>query len=135
MFAVSIDGIDGIYARSSPRQFAALLTDVAAASSACFGTDRTLMAHTSDAVLLIAINSANPPLAINLERRLLKTISGHDTDDGWGINISVGGPVQPQGAKAVRARIVTDRVITLAASRALDKQGRPAARLLSISRF
>ena len=129
VFAVSIDGIETVHRLSSPQQFATLLKDVVTASVDCFGTDRTVMAYTSNAILLIAVNSADALSTIEIERRLLESFSGHDADAGAGIGMSVGGPVQPQGAKAERARMATDRVIALAEGRALDKQGRSVAGL------
>ena len=131
VFAVSIAGIEAAHTQSSPQQFVLLLQDVAAAAANCFSADQTVMAYTNNATLLIAVNSGNPMPAINIEinieNRLQANISKHDTGEGTEISVSVGGPVQPQSAKAERARIVTDRVIALAENRALDKQGRPVA--------
>ena len=131
VFAVSIAGIEAAHTQSSPQQFVLLLQDVAAAAANCFSADQTVMAYTNNATLLIAVNSGNPMPAINIEinieNRLQANISKHDTGEGTEISVSVGGPVQPQSAKAERARMVTGRVIALAENRALDKQGRPVA--------
>ncbi|WP_299794412.1 response regulator [uncultured Marivita sp.] len=122
VFAVRIDEIEGVHTRSSPRQFAALLKDVAAAAADCFGAKRTVMAYTNSATLLIAVNSANPLSAVNIEIDIERRLQDC-------IGVSVGGPVQPQGTKTERTRMTTDRVIALADNRALDKQGRPVAGL------
>lgn len=133
VFAVSIDGIEAFHTRSSSQQFVSLLEDVAAAATDYFGADRTVMAYTDNATLLIAANSATPLLAINveieIERRLQGNVSEYDTDEGTRIGVSVGGPIQPQISKAERARMATDRVITLVENRTLDKQGRTVAGL------
>lgn len=122
VFAVRIDEIEGVHTRSSPRQFAALLKDVAAAAADCFGAKRTVMAYTNSATLLIAVNSANPLPAVNIEIDIERRLQDC-------VGVSVGGPVQPQGTKTERTRMTTDRVIALADNRALDKQGRPVAGL------
>tara|TARA_R110002051_G_scaffold50724_3_gene97913 strand:- start:29437 stop:30678 length:1242 start_codon:yes stop_codon:yes gene_type:complete len=133
VFAVNIDEIEAFHTRSSPGQFAALLTDVAAASAGCLGVGQSVMAYTRHATLLIAVNSAKPIPAINIEvaieSRLQTKISEHNMIEANGICVSVGGPVQPIGTKAERARTTTDRVISLAESRVLDKQGRVVAGL------
>lgn len=133
VFAIILDGIEVVHTQTSPRQFAALLKDVAAAAANSFGVDQTVMAYTNNATLLITVNSGNPMPAINIEidveRWLLANISGHDTGEGTEISVSVGGPVQLQGAKAERARMATDHVIALAENRAFDKQGRQIAGL------
>ena len=133
VFAVSIDRIEAIHSRSSPEQFASLLENLAAAAVGCFGVNRTLMAYASNANLLVVACSASPMSAINLEidleNRLKGNIADLGSDDGKANGVSVGGPVQLQGTKAERARTTTNRAIALAASRALDKRGRPIAGL------
>jgi CheY-like chemotaxis protein len=125
VLAVNIDEIEAFYTQSSPRQFAALLKDVAAASANCFGANQTVMAYTNNATLLIAVNSGKPISAFDIEfdiENLLQTsIYEHNTEKRTKICVSVGGAVQPQGAQAERARMATDRVMALAENRALDK--------------
>lgn len=133
MFAVSIDGIEAAHTQSSPQHFVLLLQDIAAAVASCFNADQTVMAYTNNGTLLIAFNSRNPMLAIDIEtdieNRLQANISERDTDEGIKLRVSVGGPVQPQSAKSERARIAVNRVIALAENRNLDKQGRQVAGL------
>lgn len=133
VFAVTIDQLETAQMQSSTQKFVTLLEDVAAATAGCFGVDRTVMAYTNDATLLIATNTANVLPAINIETSIEKQLQGNvferDAGEGTGIGISVGGPVQPQGAKAQRARTVCDHVIALVENRALDKQGKTIAGL------
>ena len=129
VFAVSINGVEAVYARSTSQQFLALLEDLAVAAVGCFGADQIVVAYTDHATLLVATNSANPPPAINIETDIERRLHGNGSGQDAGIEISVGGPVQPQGPKAERARMATDRVIALAETRALDKHGRPVAGL------
>ncbi|EAQ24842.1 response regulator [Roseovarius sp. 217] len=130
MLAVSIDEVEAVYMRSSSQQFVALLEDLAATAVGCFGADQTVMAYTDDATLLVATNYANPLHAINIETDIERRLHGNVSSKDAGIGISVGGPVQLQGAKAERAGMATDRVIALAENRAMDKQGRSVAGLL-----
>lgn len=133
VFAVSIDEIETVHTRSTPQQFVMLLQDVAAVAADCFGADRAIMAYTRNATLLIVVNSADTlpvlDIEIDIEKRLQGNFAKYGTGDGTWISLSVGGPVQPQSAKAGRARMATDRVISHAKQRAIDKQGRTVERL------
>ena len=103
--------------------------DLKVAAVGCFGADQTVMAFTDDATLLVATNFASPLPAINIETVIERRLQGNVTSKHADIGISVGGPVQPQGTKSERARMVMDRVIALAEIRALEKHGRPVAGL------
>jgi len=133
VFAISIDWIDPDQTRFSPQKIVSLLKEVAAAAVDCFGADRTVMAYTRNATLLVITNTVSTFSAIKIEsvieRRLQSVFSDDVTGDATGIGVSVGGPVQPQDAKARRANTAFESVIALAKSRALDKQGRPDASL------
>jgi DNA-binding response OmpR family regulator len=133
MFAVSIDGIEAAHTQSSPQDFVFLLQDVTAAVASCFNVDQTVMAYTNNGTLLIAVNSGNPMLAINIEadieNQLQANTSERDMDEDINIKVSVGGPVQPESAKNERAQMAVNRVIILAENRALDKLGRQVAGL------
>ncbi|WP_138935462.1 response regulator [Roseovarius arcticus] len=135
MFGISIDEIEAVHARYSTEQLVTLLEDLASAANECFGADRTVMAYTKDAILLIATDSANLPtvssIEFNIEGRLKSTISSYDIGEVSAIGVSVGGPARAQGEKADRAEITTGYVIALTENRALDKQGRRVAGLFS----
>lgn len=133
VFAVSIDRIEAIQTQASAERFVSLLEDVATATAGSFGVDRTLLAFTDNATLLVATNSASPLPAIHveidIERQLQRSASELGTGEGIRTSVSVGGPIQPQGAKAQRARTAADRAIAMAENRALDKQDRLVVRL------
>ncbi len=134
VFAVSIDGIEAVHTRSSSQRFAALLEDLASVAAGCFEADRTVMAYSDNATLLVATNSVNPLPAINIEIDIERRLQCYETEnvpgDGSGtLGVSVVGPVKLQGAKADRARITTDLVIALAGNRSLNKQSRQIAGL------
>ena len=134
VFAISIDEIAAVYARSSFQHFAALLEDLASVVVECLEPDQTVMAYTDNATLLIATNSVHPlpsfNIEIEIERLLQRKASRHRTDDDIrGIAVSVGRSITPQGAKADRARMTTDLAITFANNRSFDKQGSPIVNL------
>ncbi len=129
VFAVSIDGIEAVQMRSSRQEFVSLFEDLAAAAADCLGVDQTVMAYTDNATLLIAVNSSNPLPAIIIEKNIERRLKGNVSESGTRVGVSVGGPIQPRGTKAERARMATDHVIALAENRAVDKHGRPVAGL------
>jgi DNA-binding response OmpR family regulator len=120
VFAVTIDQLETAPVPSSEQTFVTLLEDVAAAAADCFGVDRTVMAYTSDATLLIATNAADVLPALAIEKQLQNGI--FERGAGEGIGVSVGGPVQPQSAKAQRAMRACDHATALVGNRVLDKQ-------------
>jgi len=129
VYAISIDGFAPVSSLSSPKQFGALLENLATATVETFGADQTVMAYTDTAILLVAASSVTPLPAINIEINIERWLQGNGSGEDGRIGISVGGPVQLQGTKAERARMAMDRVIALSQTRALSKQSRPVAGL------
>jgi hypothetical protein len=105
-----------------------LLEDVAAVAAVSLGPDRTIMAYTNDDYLLIATHSvallSATNIEVNIERHLQDSAFDQRVREAEGPVVSVGGPVQLQGAKQLRATFAIDRAIILAKNRALDKKGR-----------
>lgn len=132
-FAIRIDEIDAISAKSSSQEFAVLLESLAMAAAGYFGAEGTVMAYSNNATLLIASDKpillAQNDIENDVERRLRRIIFRHGAMDGTGITLSVGGPVQPQGRSADRAKTVADHVMTLAENREINKRGKSVAGL------
>jgi CheY-like chemotaxis protein len=130
VFAVNINWPDTFDTGSSPQQLPGFLEDVAAVAAVSLGPDRTIMAYTIDDHLLIATNSVTLLSATNIEVDIERYLQDSPFDqrarEPEGPVVSVGGPVQLQGAKQQRATFAIDRAIILAKNRALDKQGRAA---------
>ena len=133
VFAVNINWPETFDTGSSPQQLAGLLGDVAAVAAVSLGPDRTIMAYTNSDYLLIATHSvallSATNIEVDIERHLQDSTFDQRTREAEGPVVSVGGPVQLQGARQQRATFAIDRAIILAKSRALDKQGRPAVGL------
>jgi DNA-binding response OmpR family regulator len=130
VFAININWPEMFDTGSSPQQLAGLLKDVAAVAAVSLGPDRTIMAYTNDDYLLIATHSgallSATNIEVNIERHLQDSAFDQRVREAEGPVVSVGGPVQLQGAKQQRATFAIDRAIILAKNRALDKQGRAA---------
>jgi hypothetical protein len=128
VFAVNINWPETFDTGSSPQQLAGLLEDVAVVAAVSLGPDRTIMAYTNDDYLLIATHSvallSATNIEVNIERHLQDSAFDQRVREAEGPVVSVGGPVQLQGAKQQRATFAIDRAIILAKNRALDKQGR-----------
>jgi DNA-binding response OmpR family regulator len=133
VFAVNINWPETFDTGSLPQQLAGLLEDVAAVAAVSLGPDRTIMAYTNDDYLLIATHSvallSATNIEVDIERHLQDSTFDQRAREAKGPVVSVGGPVQLQGAKQQRATFTIDRAIILAKNRALDKQGRAAVGL------
>jgi hypothetical protein len=116
VFAVNINWPDTFDTGSSPQQLPGFLEDVAAVAAVSLGPDRT-----NSVTLLSATN-----IEVDIERYLQDSPFDQRAREPEGPVVSVGGPVQLQGAKQQRATFAIDRAIILAKNRALDKQGRAA---------
>ncbi len=133
VFAININWPETFDTGSSSPQLAGLLEDVAAVAAVSLGPDRTIMAYTNDDYLLIATHSvallSATNIEVNIERHLQDSAFDQRAYEAKGPVVSVGGPVQLQGAKQQRATFAIDRAIILSKNRALDKQGRAAVGL------
>lgn len=129
VFAISISESQPAAPNAQSPQFLALLAHLAAVASGAFGANRTLMAFTDDATLLVAINtdyalsalSLEIELATNLHSAISKRLPYYANKV---IDVVVGGPVKPQPAQSDRAQATTNLAIGLMEDRVQPKHGR-----------
>ncbi len=116
-------------AAQNQQQFLALLAHLAAVASGAFGSERSLMAFTDEATLLVAINSDEKfspleleiALAGNLHSAISKRLPYYANR---AIDVVVGEAVKPLATQSDRARATTRQAIGLMHDRTLPKQSR-----------
>lgn len=128
VFAIRIDRADALRTRISAQRFTSLREDLVAVVETCFVAQSALMSFVDDSTLIVAANAADSKAALkietDIERHFAVQVADLGPEDDLDIGVSVGGPVQLEGAKADRAMRATDRAIGLVVHRALTKQGR-----------
>ncbi len=129
VLALRIDGMSATNTPSSAKAASALMESLASAAFNIFDKDKTIMTFADNATLLVATNSTTTQSAFiienDIESRLQNSIFQPVSSDlVERPSVSVGGPLQLQGKKAERAKMVTHRALILVENRALDKQGR-----------
>jgi DNA-binding response OmpR family regulator len=114
-------------ATQEQQHFLALMAHFASVASGAFGADRSLMAFTDDATLLVAVNSDETfspleleiALAGNLHSAIAKRLPYYANR---AIDVVVGTPVKPLATQSDRARATTHQAIGLMHDRTLPKQ-------------
>lgn len=129
VLAICVNEIEAGEIEFSEQQLMTMLQDVAAAAAGLMGADKTLMAYTDSATLLVAVNAVDHLSAIGVENVIEAKLQDRALEYEASISVSVGGPIPPQGEKTKRAQTTANRVIAMAENRALDKNGRPVAGL------
>lgn len=129
VFAVKIDEVEAIYARSSSEEFIYALTEVADAISDVMRSSGYMMAYAGNGAFVVISNKATLEPSVGLEVEIQDALDErnleYDNSDPLDIEISIGNPMRPNTSKNQRIRRTFDRMIARAESRALRKRSEP----------
>lgn len=137
VLAVRIDRLETLRARHAPDRLAAMLDRIAATVAGSLGEGQTVMAHTVDGDLVVAISATGTLDATRLERQITADLQAWDLaatrhDPTWS-GVSVGPPVPLQGTRSRRAALAIGRAVGHAADLSLSRDSKALADLRQAS--
>jgi CheY-like chemotaxis protein len=129
VFAVKIDPIEAIYARSSTEEFIYVLTEVADAIGDVIQSSGYMMAYAGNGAFVVISNKVTLEPSVSLEIEIQDFLDEknleYDNSDPVDIEVFIGNPIRPNTSKTQRIRRTFDRVIARAENRALKKRNEP----------
>ncbi|WP_417587081.1 response regulator [Pararhodobacter oceanensis] len=132
ILAIEFDDSRTLFEGMPAETLTAMLEDLAALAIGYFGADRSVMAYTETASLVIATTLVKPFSVPMIEADFCRWLACNAPSQLRSgdplVTFSVAGPIDLHGTKAARAAATVELITALAQTRALEKQDGRAAR-------